>query len=164
MNKIFSIYYAALVVVVASFSIANVTIPICSLSAAEESNYHFLSKAVIFLFMLPLMIYLVTKNKKDANKYVPFLFLAFFTTAPFFWTTMNRAQKYEREYWSFEGVVEAKYLSSNHQAKSIKVGGVNYESIPSNLWDMIETGDSLIKRSCSETISVNGITKVYSKN
>ena len=149
------IYYICSVGIFVCITLANIFIPICSLSALLEVVLHLISFATIFLIVLPLPIFF-SVVKENEKKYFPFLFLTFFSAAPVFWSSMDRGHAFEKKSWNFEGEVDEIYVSSNHAAKSIIIKGKNYEFIPPHIWNNIIVGDTLSKSSCSDIIKING--------
>ncbi|MCP4487812.1 MAG: hypothetical protein GY820_10915 [Gammaproteobacteria bacterium] len=158
LKKLYYLIPVVAIVAIVGITIANIIIPICSRSVAEEDGLRFTSNIIPILILGPLLIsiFVSTKSRKEALSYIPLVILAFFSCAPVFWSSMHRKHQLDIEYFSFDGYVVEKYVSRNHAAKSLTIGGVNYESIPRHVWNQIDVRDRVKKSSCSSTIEING--------
>lgn len=134
---------------------ANYVIPICLLSKQVEALFRVASYAIIFILILPVMVY-ASSLGKSGKRYAPLMFFIFFCSGPLIWLSMYRQNAVEIAYWSFNGSITNKYLSSNHALESLTIGGVNYENIPDAIWSHVKIGDTIVKKSCNNVIQING--------
>ncbi len=108
------------------------------------------SAVILFLTVFSILSVVHLKNKEDErrNAFLPFfVFISFF---PLFSSGLTRANKVQKFYWEFDGVVIEKFISSNHAQKSIIVGDSVFEGVPSTIWENLRKGDKIRKEACGE--------------
>jgi hypothetical protein len=67
-----------------------------------------------------------------------------------------RQYEYRDLDWAFRGKVEEKYRSTNHDARTLVVTGVRYESIDPAFWSDAHVGDEISKNPSSIMATLNG--------
>lgn len=63
--------------------------------------------------------------------------------------------------WSFDGVVQEKYTSSNHGALALKISGIDYEGVNFDFWNKVNVGDRVKKESFDVFASLNGQRHIF---
>ena len=149
-------YFILVAITSAVLTYINVSTEYCSLSQNEEGILQSISVLSFFIIMAPALFYAYRKEKTEQMNYAPKVFGVFFLVCgPIFFSTMNRYDFMKQEFWEFSGVVNDKYVSSNHSLKSIEVEDVIFEGLPSSIWHKIEIGDNVQKMSCQGIIEIN---------
>jgi|GEM_PF-4649163 len=154
MRKLPLFYFTSFILVFFSLPLFNVTLEQCQLSRNSEALLNAMSVISVFIFIVPLLIYLSLKGD-EGKKYAPLLFLLFFCTAPTLFTSASRHSQVVKNYWEFDGIVTEKYVSKNHAAKALTIGDTVYESFPIKLWELIKKEDVVTKQVCNDIILVN---------
>lgn len=135
-----------------SASAFNVSYPLCSIGVSVETIVKTMIFVVTLLTLLVAFILVFLKRVLPVVFFVTILSLVVSVL-----TTQFRSSKNEVQNWVFDGKVEQKYRSENHNARAMLVDGVVYESVPVFFWDKIAIGDYVVKGACSSQVKLNGI-------
>ena len=147
------LYFVLAECVLVGLLLLNLSQPICSLSVSTERILNGASVASILIFVGGLIVAWSTRAKSERWR-ILVVFAFFFSSAPLFWSAMDRKAEFDEQNWKFSGIVQAKYVSENHGAKSVMVGGVKYEGLPGNVWKLISVGQHVSKARSSASIMV----------
>ena len=98
--------------------------------------------------------------KKSNKKNIVIVFGLFFLTAPMAMVAINRDSQTQRNYWRFYGKVTDKFISNNHNSKSLVISGKEYEFIPNRIWNAAVIGSNIKKKVCGN-ITLNGEEFVF---
>ena len=134
----------------------NLTASFCGMSENSELGVTIVSFVVSAVMVLS-FLGAVAFQKKNA----PYLFICFLVSGILVLTSVFRNNEVKEQNWSFDGVVNEKYRSKNHNMKSLKIDEQIYEGVHSDIWSNVEKGDRVKKEVCSNRLVVNGIEVVF---
>ena len=109
----------------------------------------------ILILLATILGHIVIKILGFKRGSIHLVLLALLVLATFFFSAVRQGE-YRRLSISFEGLLQEKYLSSNHRSRAFKVGGKEFEPIPMQAWDAFEVGDYVRKEYCSDQIQSIG--------
>jgi hypothetical protein len=150
-----AIFFAILLIVHGFLTVANYQLSLCQSSGAVEWFLGITSWVALGFFPFSLIVLGIWKGV-ERRRVIPLFFLAFFLGGPTFWSTSSRQHANDIQEWSFDEIVTDKFNSSNHGARTLSIGGTDYEFFPADLWEKVEIGDTISKTSCSSDILLDG--------
>ena len=102
---------------------------------------------VLFLSLLLFLLSLLISNFTDTNR--RYAIFSFLIVGPIFLLSMVFLNQVEIKKMSFSGIVSKKYISKNHAQRGLEIDSEKFEPIPVKLWNGVNEGDYVEKKSCS---------------